>query len=100
MLLRALRDFNVGKIGADDTNIFMGLLNDLFPRTVELVPRAVDVALEAKVWSLSSASPLRDRAFPASMDLPCVALTASPLIKYLHTAAYSATVYSETILNT
>ncbi len=33
MLLRALRDFNLGKLTADDTSIFMGLLNDLFPRT-------------------------------------------------------------------
>ena len=59
VLLRALRDFNVGKIGADDTNIFMGLLNDLFPRAVELVPRAVDVAFEAKVWVVASV--VRDR---------------------------------------
>jgi dynein heavy chain len=49
VLLRALRDFNVGKIGADDTSIFMGLLNDLFPKTVEHVPRAVDVNFETKV---------------------------------------------------
>jgi len=38
VLLRALRDFNLGKLTADDTSIFMGLLNDLFPRTAELVP--------------------------------------------------------------
>ena len=38
VLLRALRDFNLGKLTADDTSIFMGLLNDLFPRTVQLVP--------------------------------------------------------------
>lgn len=48
MLLRALRDFNLGKLTADDTSIFMGLLGDLFPRTVELVPRAVDRDFEAK----------------------------------------------------
>ena len=49
MLLRALRDFNLGKLTSDDTSIFMGLLNDLFPKTLELVPRAIDVAAEAKI---------------------------------------------------
>ncbi|KAK9808985.1 hypothetical protein WJX72_007373 [[Myrmecia] bisecta] len=49
VLLRALRDFNLGKLTADDTAIFMGLLNDLFPKTVELVPRAIDYEFEAKV---------------------------------------------------
>ena len=49
MLLRALRDFNVGKLTADDTSIFMGLLNDLFPKTAEHVPRALDTSFEAKV---------------------------------------------------
>ena len=46
MLLRALRDFNLGKLTSDDTSIFMGLLNDLFPKTLELVPRAVDKVFE------------------------------------------------------
>jgi dynein heavy chain len=41
VLLRALRDFNLGKLLRDDIGIFMGLLNDLFPKTLELVPRAV-----------------------------------------------------------
>eukprot|EP00201_Polytomella_parva_P017476 CAMPEP_0175071536 /NCGR_PEP_ID=MMETSP0052_2-20121109/19298_1 /TAXON_ID=51329 ORGANISM="Polytomella parva, Strain SAG 63-3" /NCGR_SAMPLE_ID=MMETSP0052_2 /ASSEMBLY_ACC=CAM_ASM_000194 /LENGTH=4543 /DNA_ID=CAMNT_0016338719 /DNA_START=12 /DNA_END=13643 /DNA_ORIENTATION=- len=49
VLLRALRDFNLGKLTADDTSIFMGLLNDLFPKTLELVPRAVDKIFEAKM---------------------------------------------------
>ena len=49
VLLRALRDFNLGKLTADDTGIFMGLLNDLFPKTVELVPRAIDKEFEPKV---------------------------------------------------
>jgi len=40
VLLRALRDFNLGKLIADDVGIFMGLLNDLFPKTLEFVPRA------------------------------------------------------------
>lgn len=49
VLLRALRDFSLGKLTGDDTSIFMGLLNDLFPNTVEHVPRAVDHAFETKV---------------------------------------------------
>ncbi len=49
MLLRALRDFNLGKLTSDDTSIFMGLLNDLFPKTLELVPRAVEKNFESKV---------------------------------------------------
>lgn len=49
VLLRALRDFNLGKLTSDDTSIFLGLLNDLFPKTLELVPRAVEKEFEAKV---------------------------------------------------
>jgi hypothetical protein len=49
VLLRALRDFNLGKLTADDEGIFLGLLNDLFPKTAEQVPRAIDHAFEAKV---------------------------------------------------
>ena len=55
VLLRALRDFNLGKLTADDTGIFMGLLNDLFPKTVELVPRAIDREFEPKA-SVSEAT--------------------------------------------
>ncbi len=39
----------MGKLTADDTSIFMGLLNDLFPKTAEHVPRALDDTFEAKV---------------------------------------------------
>jgi dynein heavy chain len=53
VLLRALRDFNLGKLTSDDTSIFLGLLNDLFPKTLELVPRAVENDFEAKVGSCS-----------------------------------------------
>ena len=48
VLLRALRDFNLGKLTSDDTGIFVGLLNDLFPRTLELVPRAIDQVFETQ----------------------------------------------------
>lgn len=54
VLLRALRDFNLGKLTSDDTSIFVGLLNDLFPKTLELVPRAVEKDFEAKVRQLHS----------------------------------------------
>lgn len=49
VLLRALRDFNLGKLTSDDTSIFLGLLNDLFPKTLELVPRAVEKEFETVV---------------------------------------------------
>ena len=55
MLLRALRDFNLGKLTADDTGIFLGLLNDLFPKTAEQVPRAIDHAFEPKACPSLSA---------------------------------------------
>lgn len=48
-MLRALRDFNLGKLAADDRSIFLGLLNDLFPGVPETVPQAVDVDFSAKV---------------------------------------------------
>jgi dynein heavy chain len=49
VLLQALRDFNLGKLTSDDHGIFMGLLNDLFPRTVDSVPRRVDKAFELEI---------------------------------------------------
>jgi dynein heavy chain len=44
ILLRALRDFNIPKIVADDLDIFFGLLGDLFPGID--VPRKRDVRFE------------------------------------------------------
>ncbi len=61
VLLRALRDFNLGKLTADDTGIFMGLLNDLFPKTVEQVSRAIDHEFEAKVRLPSERERERER---------------------------------------
>ena len=49
VLLQALRDFNLGKLTSDDFGIFMGLLNDLFPKTVESVPRRVDKVFEQEI---------------------------------------------------
>jgi Hydrolytic ATP binding site of dynein motor region len=49
VLLRALRDFNLGKLTSDDTLVFLGLLADLFPKTSNLVPRAVDLGFENTV---------------------------------------------------
>jgi dynein heavy chain len=44
ILLRALRDFNIPKIVAEDTDIFAGLLSDLFPGIN--VPRNRDMRFE------------------------------------------------------
>eukprot|EP00227_Mantoniella_beaufortii_P011774 CAMPEP_0197579874 /NCGR_PEP_ID=MMETSP1326-20131121/3768_1 /TAXON_ID=1155430 /ORGANISM="Genus nov. species nov., Strain RCC2288" /LENGTH=4505 /DNA_ID=CAMNT_0043143449 /DNA_START=243 /DNA_END=13760 /DNA_ORIENTATION=+ len=49
VLLQALRDFNLGKLTADDHGIFMGLLNDLFPKMLDSVPRRRDLEFEAEV---------------------------------------------------
>ena len=49
VLLRALRDFNLGKLTTDDSRIFMGLLEDLFPNTLSQVPRAIDDVLEEAI---------------------------------------------------
>lgn len=57
VLLRALRDFNLGKLTADDTGIFMGLLNDIFPKTLESVPRAVNRDFETHVCALLLSTP-------------------------------------------
>jgi len=45
--MRALRDFNIPKITADDLQIFYGLLGDLFPGIDP--PRKVDVRFEAVI---------------------------------------------------
>ena len=49
VLLRALRDFNIGKLVAEDVNIFMGMLNDLFPKSLDSVPRRRDRDFEEKI---------------------------------------------------
>mgnify|MGYP006071390343 CR=1 FL=1 len=49
VLLQALRDFNLGKLTADDHGIFMGLLNDLFPKMLDLVPRLRDMPFEEQI---------------------------------------------------
>ena len=55
VLLRALRDFNIGKLLGDDTPIFMGLLNDLFPKTLDLVPRFRDPDFEGAIKKAAEA---------------------------------------------
>lgn len=47
LLMRALRDFNIPKIVADDLDIFFGLLGDLFPGVD--VPRKRDMRFEGIV---------------------------------------------------
>ena len=45
--MRALRDFNIPKIVADDMPIFMGLIGDLFPALD--VPRKRDLEFEKNI---------------------------------------------------
>lgn len=45
--MRALRDFNTPKIVTEDTNIFMGLIGDLFPALD--VPRKRDLEFEKQI---------------------------------------------------
>ena len=49
VLLRALRDFNLGKLVADDVNIFVGMIDDLLPKQREHVLRARELDFEAKI---------------------------------------------------
>ena len=47
VLMRALRDFNIPKIVADDTPVFQGLISDLFPNLE--VPRSKDQVFEKAI---------------------------------------------------
>ena len=49
VLLRALRDFNLGKLVFDDVGIFIGMIDDLFPKQREFVERAREYDFEAKI---------------------------------------------------
>ena len=49
VLLRALRDFNLGKLIMDDVNIFVGMIDDLFPKQREHVVRARELDFEEKI---------------------------------------------------
>jgi dynein heavy chain len=51
VLLRALRDFNMGKLVADDVNIFLGMIDDLFPKQREHVVRAREFEFEEVTFS-------------------------------------------------
>lgn len=89
VLLRALRDFNLGKLTADDTGIFMGLLNDLFPKTVELVPRAIDREFEPKVRPAQFVT-FQSGDFKACQSLKLfVLLVGMPLVDIFQLAAVS-----------
>ena len=57
LLMRALRDFNLPKIVAEDLDIFHGLLGDLFPgmnpprkRNMEFEAVIEDVVVQAKLF--------------------------------------------------
>jgi dynein heavy chain len=49
VLLRALRDFNLGKLVFDDVGIFIGMIDDLFPKQREFVERQRELDFEAKI---------------------------------------------------
>ena len=51
--MRALRDFNLPKIVADDRGVFMGLIQDLFPQA-RLLRDRVRVRLRIRVRSASA----------------------------------------------
>jgi len=53
VLLRALRDFNLGKLVMDDVGIFVGMIDDLFPKQREHVVRARELDFEEKISEAS-----------------------------------------------
>ena len=55
VLLRALRDFNLGKLVADDVSIFLGLLDDLFPKMRENLVRSREVEFENTILEAARA---------------------------------------------
>jgi dynein heavy chain len=59
VLLRALRDFNLGKLVADDVGIFVGMIDDLFPKQREHVVRARELDFEAKITDAAKAMMLQ-----------------------------------------
>jgi len=56
LLMRALRDFNLPKIVAEDLEIFFGLLSDLFPGIDP--PRKRDMKFEGVIESVTKANGL------------------------------------------
>ncbi len=67
--MRALRDFNIPKIVADDLDIFFGLLGDLFPGIN--VPRKVDERFETIIRQAAHEQGLTDE---PEFILKCVQL--------------------------
>jgi dynein heavy chain len=59
VLLRALRDFNVGKLVADDVAIFLGMLDDLFPKLRENLVRSREVEFENTIIEAARAMNLQ-----------------------------------------
>ena len=55
VLLRALRDFNVGKLVADDVSIFLGMLDDLFPKLRENLVRSRELEFENAIVEAAGA---------------------------------------------
>jgi dynein heavy chain len=59
ILMRALRDFNTPKIPANDTPIFLRLIDDLFPDYAKNTPPVVDVQLKELAGEVAQASGLQ-----------------------------------------
>jgi dynein heavy chain len=53
ILMRALRDFNTPKIPANDTPIFLRLIDDLFPDYAKTTPSVVNADLKAQAIEVS-----------------------------------------------
>jgi len=77
ILLRALRDFNIPKIVADDNDIFFGLLGDLFPGIN--VPRTRDMRFEELINSAVS-----DASLNADADFILKIVQLSELLEIRH----------------
>ena len=75
--MRALRDFNIPKIVADDLGIFHGLLTDLFPGINP--PRKVDVEFEEIVMEVT-----RDQKFHCDPNFILKVVQLSELLEIRH----------------
>ena len=69
--MRALRDFNIPKIVADDMPVFMGLIGDLFPALD--VPRKRNMDLEKQIRQATLDQKLQpEENFILKVDFPAL----------------------------
>ena len=79
--MRALRDFNIPKIVADDMPVFMGLIGDLFPALD--VPRKRNMDLEKQIRQATLDQKLQpEENFILKVDFS--ALILRPITFYMH----------------